>query len=108
MPTQFRRISDYSGRGRFRSYQRRLLEFGQFPSRFRQSDGRGRPAHIVARASPPAPNLRLTQPASLTNRGRKNTVCFCLILTPLHTEPLPERLYSAKISRALWLVGFSG
>jgi len=23
-------------------------------------------------------------------------------------EPLPERLYSAKISRALWLVGFSG
>jgi hypothetical protein len=27
-------------------------------------------------------------------------------LTPLHTEPLPERLYSAKISRALWLVGF--
>jgi hypothetical protein len=25
-----------------------------FPSRFRQSDGRGRPFHIVARASPPA------------------------------------------------------
>jgi hypothetical protein len=23
-------------------------------------------------------------------------------------EPLPERLYSAKISRALWLVRFSG
>jgi len=24
-------------------------EFGQFPSRFRQFDGRGRPSHIVAR-----------------------------------------------------------
>ena len=33
---------------------RRPLEFGQFPSRFRQSGGRGRPSHIVARASPPA------------------------------------------------------
>jgi hypothetical protein len=30
------------------------LEFGQFPSRFRKSDGRGRPSHIVVRASPPA------------------------------------------------------
>jgi hypothetical protein len=30
------------------------LEFGQFPSRFRQSDGRGHPSYIVARASPPA------------------------------------------------------
>jgi len=30
------------------------------------------------------------------------------ILAPLHTEPLPERLCSGKISRALWLVGFSG
>jgi hypothetical protein len=30
------------------------LQFGLFPSRFRQSDGRGRPSHIVARASPPA------------------------------------------------------
>jgi hypothetical protein len=25
-----------------------------------------------------------------------------------HSEPLPERLYSAKIPRAPWLVGFSG
>src|SRR5262245_40697922 len=25
-----------------------------FPSRFKQSDGRGRPSHLVARASPPA------------------------------------------------------
>jgi hypothetical protein len=33
---------------------------------------------------------------------------FCQILTPLQTEPLPDRLYSAKIPRALWLVGFSG
>src|SRR5262249_1187283 len=32
----------------------RFLDFGQFPSPFRQSDGRGRPSHIVARASPPA------------------------------------------------------
>ena len=32
----------------------RPLEFGHLPSRFRQSDGRGRPSHIVARASPPA------------------------------------------------------
>src|SRR5262245_5297343 len=30
------------------------MELGQFPSRFRQSDGRGRWSHIVARASPPA------------------------------------------------------
>ena len=30
------------------------LEFGQFPSRFQKSDGRGRPSHIVAQASPPA------------------------------------------------------
>src|SRR6516164_2759263 len=28
--------------------------FGQFPGRFRQSAGRGRPSHLVARASPPA------------------------------------------------------
>jgi len=35
------------GRGRPR------LEFGQFPSRFRQSDGRGRPSHIVKRAPSP-------------------------------------------------------
>jgi len=36
------------------------MEFCQFPSRFSRSDGRGRPSHIVARASPPAvPALKL-------------------------------------------------
>ena len=35
----------------------RSLEFGQFQSRFRQSDGRGRPSHIVAQASPPASRI---------------------------------------------------
>src|SRR6516164_1708327 len=35
----------------------RPLEFGQFPSRFRQFDGRGRLSHIVARASLPALGL---------------------------------------------------
>ena len=39
---------------------------------------------------------------------KKEHSLFCLILSPLHTEPLSERLYSAKISRALSLVGFSG
>ena len=37
----------------------------------------------------------------------ERTHFVCLILTPLHTEPLPERLYSAKVSRALWLMRFS-
>jgi hypothetical protein len=40
--------------------------------------------------------------------SKKENSLFCPILTPLHTEPLPERLYSAKIPRALWLMGFSG
>ena len=35
----------------------RSREFGQFQSRFRQSDGRGRPSHIVAQASPPASRI---------------------------------------------------
>jgi len=45
---------------------RRPLEFGQFPSRIRQSDGRGRPSHIVARASPPAERASLETPSSLS------------------------------------------
>ena len=54
-----------SGGGRRRPLTRSL---GQFPSRFRQSDGRGRPSHIVARASPPAEGRRTRRyPFSVSN-----------------------------------------
>src|SRR5215467_9713550 len=45
-------------------------------SRFRQSDGRGRPSHIVARASPPAlePPKRPATPGKLNLNGLKRGV----------------------------------
>jgi hypothetical protein len=40
--------------------------------------------------------------------GSGPTLCFSLFKSIFPPEPLPERLYSAKISLALWLVRFSG
>src|SRR5262249_29650849 len=50
----------------FKAPLRGALEFGQSPSRFQQSDGRGRPSHNVARASRPrlAPLPRGAQEAN--------------------------------------------
>jgi hypothetical protein len=45
------------------------MAFANFRSRFRQSDGRGRPSHIVARASPPA--LRNRPPGEALGRFRE-------------------------------------
>jgi len=40
--------------------------------------------------------------------GKQPNTCFSLFKSNIPPEPLPERLHSAKISRALWLVRFSG
>src|SRR5258705_7324057 len=46
--------------------------------------------------------------ASLTNLGKSPTPCFSLFNFSVPPEPPPGRLYSPKISGALWLVRFSG
>ena len=47
--------------------------------------------------------------ASIAHKpGSSPTPRFSLFKSNSPSEPLPERLHSAKISRALWLVGFSG
>jgi hypothetical protein len=46
--------------------------------------------------------LAISEAASLTNLGKKPHVSF---LVKFNFPP--ERIYSAKISRALWLVNFA-
>jgi hypothetical protein len=45
-------IASRPGRRSLGEVGRDALEFCQFPSRFRQSDGRGRPSHIVGAGVP--------------------------------------------------------
>ena len=51
---------------------------------------------------------RLATPASLTNLGGGPHPVSFMFKSNFPPEPLFKRLYSAKISQALWLVRFSG